>query len=68
MTLQEGSDGQDLAQGHRRLILRSIFMNSLQLLWGKIPNTISKQTIHKTVKDVHENSICVYLPNWGGRL
>jgi len=53
MTLQEGSDGQDLAQGHRRLILRSIFMNSLQLLWGKIPNTISKQTIHKTVKDVH---------------
>jgi hypothetical protein len=32
MAVQDGSDGQDLAQGHRRLMLRSVFMNSLQLL------------------------------------
>jgi hypothetical protein len=49
-------------------MLRSVFMNSLQLLWCKIPNTISNQTIHKRVKDVNGNSICAYLPNWGGRL
>lgn len=61
-------DGQDLAQGHRRLMLRAIFINSLQLVWSKIPNTNSNQTIQKRVKDIHGNSICVYLPNWGGRL
>jgi len=32
MAVQDGSDGQDLAQGHRKLMLISIFMNSLQLL------------------------------------
>lgn len=63
MTVQDGRDGQDLAQGHRRLMLRSIFMNGLQLLWSKIPNTNSNQTIQKRVKDTDGKGICVYLPN-----
>ena len=32
MSVQDGSDGQDLSQVHRKLTLRSIFMNRLQLL------------------------------------
>jgi hypothetical protein len=35
MAVQDGSDSQDLSQGHRRLSLRSNFMNSQQMLWSK---------------------------------